>query len=71
MTDVIFTNPFRFYFQRMTATLFIALVEVPLALRQAQTSGDIAYHVLAKRRRTRYSLRSDSNAFHKAHLFGM
>jgi uncharacterized membrane protein len=49
MTDVIFTNPFWFYFQRTTATLFITLVGVSLALRQGQASGRIPYRVLAKR----------------------
>lgn len=49
VTDVIFTNPFWFYFQRTTATLFIALVGISLALRQAQISGRIPYRILAKR----------------------
>lgn len=49
VTDVIFTNPFWFYFQRTTATLFITLVGISLALSQAQTSGHISYRALAKR----------------------
>lgn len=49
ITHVIFTNPFWFYFQRITATLFIALVGVSLALRSRQVSGPIPYRVLAKR----------------------
>lgn len=36
ISDVIFTNPFWFYFQRTTASTFIALVGVSLALRYRQ-----------------------------------
>lgn len=36
LTDVIFTNPFWFYFQRATAGLFIALVGVSLTLSATQ-----------------------------------
>lgn len=36
VTDVIFTNPFWFYFQRATAGLFITLVGVSLVLSTAQ-----------------------------------
>jgi len=36
VTDAIFTDPFWFYFQRVTASTFIALVGVSLALRAQQ-----------------------------------
>lgn len=49
VTDVIFTHPFWFYFQRTTATLFIALVGVSLALRHERISGVTTYRILAKR----------------------
>lgn len=49
VTDTIFADPFWFYFQRTTATLFIALMGVSLALRQGRTRGPIPYRVLAKR----------------------
>ena len=49
LTDVIFTNPFWFYFQRTTATLFIALMGLSLALRQERSSGHTTYWMLAKR----------------------
>ena len=49
VTDVIFTNPFWFYFQRTTATLFIALMGISLALRQGRSSGHTADWMLAKR----------------------
>lgn len=49
VTDMIFTNPFWFYFQRTTATLFILLVGVSLALRQERSLIRPTYWVLAKR----------------------
>ena len=49
LTDVIFTAPFWFYFQRTTATLFIALMGVSLTLQRARNTGHITFRVLAKR----------------------
>jgi len=49
VTDTIFTNPFWFYFQRTTATLFVGLVGVSLALRSARAQPRLAYAVLFKR----------------------
>lgn len=48
VTDAIFTNPFWFYFQRTTATLFIGLVGVSLALR-CQRRGSVRFVDLSKR----------------------
>lgn len=49
VNDSIFTDPFWFYFQRTTATLFIALMGVSLALRQGRSSRRMRYWALAKR----------------------
>lgn len=48
VTDAIFTNPFWFYFQRTTATLFVGLVGVSLALRR-QRRGAVGFADLGKR----------------------
>jgi uncharacterized membrane protein len=48
LSDTIFTNPFWFYFQRTTATLFIFLMGVSLTLRKARSDGSI-YWAYAKR----------------------
>lgn len=48
VTDAIFTNPVWFYFQRTTATLFIGLVGVSLALRR-QRNGGVRFVDLSKR----------------------
>ena len=49
VTDTIFTNPFWFYFQRTTATLFVGLVGVSLGLRSARAQHRLTYVVLLKR----------------------
>jgi uncharacterized membrane protein len=49
VTDSIFTNPLWFYFQRTTATLFIALVGVSLALRHEHSSVRLSSRVLVQR----------------------
>lgn len=36
VTDVVYTDPFWFYFQRVTATIFIALVGISLAINNAK-----------------------------------
>ncbi len=49
VSDAIFTDPFWFYFQRATATLFIGLVGVSLALRSARAQHRLVYAALLKR----------------------
>jgi uncharacterized membrane protein len=48
LSDTIFTNPFWFYFQRTTATLFIFLMGVSLTLRKGRNYG-FNYWIYAKR----------------------
>ncbi len=49
ITDAIFTNPFWFYFQRATATTFILLVGVSLALYNQHLHENVRFTALPKR----------------------
>ncbi|MCC6457956.1 MAG: DUF1624 domain-containing protein [Caldilineaceae bacterium] len=49
LSDTIFTNPFWFYFQRTTATLFIFLMGVSLTLRMGRKVKQVIYLSYVKR----------------------